>query len=121
MPAPDVLDDAAASRLLLPLSPSLRPPAPTPNATVPTSLPPPSAQPRGRWRNPHHAEAGSGLGCYHDSAPEGKKGKAAPLAWEMVDMFGTRAKGGDSGNGGVSLRRSRSNRQGRPDGEVWDW
>ena len=35
----------------------------------------------------------------------------------MVDKFRMRAKGGDGGNGCVSLRRSRSNRQGMPDGE----
>jgi hypothetical protein len=35
----------------------------------------------------------------------------------MVDKFRMRAKGGDGGNGCVSLRRSRSNRQGMPDGK----
>lgn len=61
--------------------------------------------------------AGSGLGYYHGSALEGRKGKTAPLqARGMVDKFRMRAKGGDGGNGCVSLRRSRSNRQGRPDG-----
>ncbi|KAL5649364.1 hypothetical protein ACJX0J_040173, partial [Zea mays] len=34
----------------------------------------------------------------------------------MVDRFRMRAKGGDGGNGCVSLRRSRSNRHGMPDG-----
>ncbi|RLN30062.1 putative GTP-binding protein OBGM, mitochondrial [Panicum miliaceum] len=34
----------------------------------------------------------------------------------MVDKFRMRAKGGDDGNGCISLRRSRSDRQGRPDG-----
>uniref|UniRef100_A0A0A9CN34 Obg domain-containing protein n=1 Tax=Arundo donax TaxID=35708 RepID=A0A0A9CN34_ARUDO len=34
----------------------------------------------------------------------------------MVDRFRLRAKGGDGGSGCVSLRRSRSDRQGRPDG-----
>jgi hypothetical protein len=34
----------------------------------------------------------------------------------MVDKFRMRAKGGDGGNGCVSLRRSKSDRQGRPDG-----
>ncbi|KAF8725709.1 hypothetical protein HU200_020257 [Digitaria exilis] len=34
----------------------------------------------------------------------------------MVDKFRMRAKGGDGGSGCVSLRRSRSDRQGRPDG-----
>ncbi|KAJ1269632.1 hypothetical protein BS78_07G226500 [Paspalum vaginatum] len=57
------------------------------------------------------------LGCYHGSAPEGRKAKTAPLqARGMVDKFRMRAKGGDGGNGCVSLRRSRSNRQGKPDG-----
>ena len=35
----------------------------------------------------------------------------------MVDKFRMRAKGGDGGNGCVSLRRSRSSRLGKPDGE----
>jgi hypothetical protein len=35
----------------------------------------------------------------------------------MVDKFRMRAKGGDGGNGCVSLRRSRSSRLGMPDGE----
>ncbi|CAN6340211.1 unnamed protein product [Urochloa humidicola] len=61
--------------------------------------------------------AGGGLGCYYGSAAEGRKGKTAPLqARGMVDKFRMRAKGGDGGSGCVSLRRSRSDRQGRPDG-----
>ncbi|TKW24300.1 hypothetical protein SEVIR_3G043600v4 [Setaria viridis] len=61
--------------------------------------------------------ASGGLGCYYGSAPEGRKGKTAPLqARGMVDKFRMRAKGGDGGSGCVSLRRSRSDRQGRPDG-----
>ncbi|OEL21521.1 putative GTP-binding protein OBGM, mitochondrial [Dichanthelium oligosanthes] len=62
--------------------------------------------------------AGGGLGCYYGSAaPEGRKGKTAPLqARGMVDKFRMRAKGGAGGSGCVSLRRSRSDRQGRPDG-----
>ena len=35
----------------------------------------------------------------------------------MVDRFRLRAKGGDGGNGCISLRRSRSDRRGKPDGE----
>ncbi|KAG8090347.1 hypothetical protein GUJ93_ZPchr0011g27069 [Zizania palustris] len=34
----------------------------------------------------------------------------------MVDRFRLRAKGGDGGNGCISIRRSRSDRQGKPDG-----
>uniref|UniRef100_A0A804NJB2 Uncharacterized protein n=1 Tax=Zea mays TaxID=4577 RepID=A0A804NJB2_MAIZE len=57
------------------------------------------------------------LGRFCGSVPEKRKGKAAPLqARGMVDRFRMRAKGGDGGNGCVSLRRSRSNRQGMPDG-----
>ncbi|CAD6255510.1 unnamed protein product [Miscanthus lutarioriparius] len=57
------------------------------------------------------------LGCYYGSAPEGTKGKTAPLqARGMVDKFRMRAKAGDGGNGCVSLRRSRSSRLGKPDG-----
>jgi GTPase involved in cell partitioning and DNA repair len=35
----------------------------------------------------------------------------------MVDRFRLRAKGGDGGDGCVSIRRSRADRQGKPDGE----
>jgi GTPase involved in cell partitioning and DNA repair len=35
----------------------------------------------------------------------------------MVDSFRLRAKGGDGGDGCVSIRRSRADRQGKPDGE----
>ncbi|CAN6336144.1 unnamed protein product [Urochloa humidicola] len=57
------------------------------------------------------------LGCYYGSAAGERKGKTAPLqARGMVDKFRMRAKGGDGGSGCVSLRRSRSDRQGRPDG-----
>ncbi|KAK3126403.1 hypothetical protein QOZ80_7AG0556040 [Eleusine coracana subsp. coracana] len=65
------------------------------------------------------ARAGGGLGCrnYGSEWPEGRKGKAAPLqARGMVDRFRLRAKGGDGGDGCVSIRRSRADRQGRPDG-----
>ncbi|KAG2616055.1 hypothetical protein PVAP13_3NG108628 [Panicum virgatum] len=49
--------------------------------------------------------------------PQLRTGKTAPLqARGMVDKFRMRAKGGDGGNGCVSLRRSKSDRQGRPDG-----
>jgi hypothetical protein len=77
---------------------------------------------------------------YYGSALEGRNGKSAPLqvfchirfpipfppvcllmglvqARGMVDKFRMRAKGGDGGNGCVSLRRSRSNLHGMPDGE----
>ncbi|CAL4903168.1 unnamed protein product [Urochloa decumbens] len=60
---------------------------------------------------------GGGPACYYGSAAEGRKEKTAPLqARGMVDKFRMRAKGGDGGSGCVSLRRSRSDRQGRPDG-----
>ncbi|XP_062195632.1 probable GTP-binding protein OBGM, mitochondrial [Phragmites australis] len=65
------------------------------------------------------AWVGGELGRHYGSgsAPEGRKGKVAPLqARGMVDRFRLRAKGGDGGNGCVSLRRSRSDRHGRPDG-----
>ncbi|KAJ0983996.1 hypothetical protein J5N97_002352 [Dioscorea zingiberensis] len=46
-----------------------------------------------------------------------KKGKAAPLQERrMRDKFRLWAKGGEGGNGCWSLRRSRSDRRGRPDG-----
>ncbi|KAL6653535.1 hypothetical protein ACP70R_008459 [Stipagrostis hirtigluma subsp. patula] len=64
------------------------------------------------------AWAGGGLGRRYGSAsaPERRKGKAAPLqARGMVDRFRLRARGGDGGNGCVSIRRSRSDRQGKPD------
>ncbi|KAL6654429.1 hypothetical protein ACP70R_007894 [Stipagrostis hirtigluma subsp. patula] len=65
------------------------------------------------------AWAGGGLGRRYGSAPEPerRKGKTAPLqARGMVDRFRLRARGGDGGNGCVSIRRSRSDRQGKPDG-----
>ncbi|KAL6907960.1 hypothetical protein ACP4OV_002130 [Aristida adscensionis] len=68
---------------------------------------------------PPAAWAGGGIGCSYGSgsAPDGRKAKAAPLqARGMVDRFRLRARGGDGGNGCVSIRRSRSDRQGRPDG-----
>uniref|UniRef100_A0A0D9XVQ3 OBG-type G domain-containing protein n=1 Tax=Leersia perrieri TaxID=77586 RepID=A0A0D9XVQ3_9ORYZ len=62
----------------------------------------------------------SGMGCYYSTEPPeagGRKAKTAPLqARGMVDRFRLRAKGGDGGNGCISLRRSRSDRQGKPDG-----
>ncbi|XP_062181823.1 probable GTP-binding protein OBGM, mitochondrial [Phragmites australis] len=69
--------------------------------------------------HPPAAWAGGGLGCYYGSgsAPEGRKGKAVPLqVSQWIWYFRLRAKGGDGGNGCVSLRRSRSDRRGRPDG-----
>ncbi|KAL5205084.1 hypothetical protein ABZP36_009955 [Zizania latifolia] len=66
---------------------------------------------------PPAAWSASAIACYHASAPEGRKGKTAPLqARGMVDRFRLRAKGGDGGNGCISIRRSRSDRQGKPDG-----
>ncbi|MCL7035609.1 hypothetical protein MKW94_004458 [Papaver nudicaule] len=53
--------------------------------------------------------------CYSD-APV-KKPKLAPLQdRNMIDRFRLWAKGGDGGNGCCSVRRSRSERQGTPDG-----
>ncbi|XP_006663130.1 probable GTP-binding protein OBGM, mitochondrial [Oryza brachyantha] len=68
--------------------------------------------------NPLAAWPASGIECYYaTAAPEGRKAKMAPLqARGMVDRFHLRAKGGDGGNGCISLRRSRSDRQGKPDG-----
>ncbi|KAB8116197.1 hypothetical protein EE612_057201 [Oryza sativa] len=61
--------------------------------------------------------AATGIGCYYATEPEGRKPKTAPLQSRgMVDRFRLRAKGGDGGNGCISLRRSRSDRQGKPDG-----
>ncbi|XP_077233840.1 GTP-binding protein Obg/CgtA [Tasmannia lanceolata] len=46
-----------------------------------------------------------------------KKAKLAPLQErKMVDRFKLWAKGGDGGNGCCSLRRSRQDRRGKPDG-----
>uniref|UniRef100_A0A0E0MID4 Obg domain-containing protein n=1 Tax=Oryza punctata TaxID=4537 RepID=A0A0E0MID4_ORYPU len=66
---------------------------------------------------PPAAWPATGIGCYYATEPEGRKPKTAPLQSRgMVDRFRLRAKGGDGGNGCISLRRSRSDRQGKPDG-----
>ncbi|KAJ3680794.1 hypothetical protein LUZ60_015283 [Juncus effusus] len=56
------------------------------------------------------------IASFSDDAPT-KKGKVAPLQERrMIDRFNLWAKGGEGGNGCCSLRRTRTDRFGKPDG-----
>ncbi|KAH9609780.1 hypothetical protein KSS87_012770 [Heliosperma pusillum] len=58
---------------------------------------------------------GLSYSTYSDS--RGKKQKATPLQeTRMIDRFWLNVKGGEGGSGNASVRRSRTNRFGKPDG-----
>ncbi|KAJ0236023.1 GTP-binding protein OBGM [Hirschfeldia incana] len=55
--------------------------------------------------------------AFYSDSPEKKKGKVTPLQeTRMRDRFTLYARGGEGGNGCSSLRRSRTDRFGKPDG-----